>query len=145
MLPDEHGTVLQLGRPLRKDNADLKLQQLFIGSEGQFGLITRCALLVVPRPLSTQLAFLGADSFADCCAILRAARQRLGEILSSFELMDAESVRSVEENVGLASVLQPRPAFSLLVETSGEWQKEEEEASNVWEVIGLMTSSFLFK
>ncbi|KAF1660405.1 UNVERIFIED_CONTAM: D-2-hydroxyglutarate dehydrogenase, mitochondrial, partial [Eudyptes robustus] len=58
-IPDAQGTLLQLGAPLRKDNSDLKLQQLFIGSEGQLGLITRCAILVPPKPKSVQLAFLG--------------------------------------------------------------------------------------
>ncbi|CAD5218025.1 unnamed protein product [Bursaphelenchus xylophilus] len=118
-IPDAQGTLLQLGAPLRKDNSDLKLQQLFIGSEGQLGLITRCAILVPPKPKSVQLAFLGTKSFADCCAVLRACKKMLGEILSSFELMDSESMRCVQENVALESVLDSKPAFNLLIETSG--------------------------
>uniref|UniRef100_A0A915CQB6 FAD-binding PCMH-type domain-containing protein n=1 Tax=Ditylenchus dipsaci TaxID=166011 RepID=A0A915CQB6_9BILA len=34
-IPDEEGTILKLGSSLRKDNADLHLKNLLIGSEGQ--------------------------------------------------------------------------------------------------------------
>ncbi|KAI6221377.1 FAD-binding PCMH-type domain-containing protein [Aphelenchoides fujianensis] len=81
VIPDEHGTILELGSNLRKDNSDLKTYQLFIGSEGQLGVITRASVLVTPKPSSVALAFLGVDSFANCTAILRTAKQHLGEIL----------------------------------------------------------------
>ncbi|KAI6226124.1 FAD-binding PCMH-type domain-containing protein [Aphelenchoides fujianensis] len=127
VIPDEHGTILELGSNLRKDNSDLKTYQLFIGSEGQLGVITRASVLVTPKPSSVALAFLGVDSFANCTAILRTAKQHLGEILSSFELMDAESMRSIKENVGLNSVLQSNPAFNLLIEASGSNQQHDSE------------------
>ncbi|CAD5212593.1 unnamed protein product [Bursaphelenchus okinawaensis] len=127
VLPDAQGTILNLGAPLRKDNADLKLQQLFIGSEGQLGLITKCAILVPPKPKSVQLAFLGTKSFADCCAVLRACKKMLGEILSSFELMDSESMRCVEENVLLESVLTSKPEFNLLIEVAGSSPEHDAE------------------
>ena len=38
------GEVLELNRGLVKNNAGLDLKQLFIGSEGLLGIITRCVL-----------------------------------------------------------------------------------------------------
>lgn len=62
---------------------------------------------------------LGADSFENCVQILRVAKRFLGEILSSFELMDQESMRSIKENVKMDSVLTTNPKFNLLIESSG--------------------------
>jgi FAD/FMN-containing dehydrogenase len=54
-----------LGTNLRKDNSDLKTHQLFIGSEGQLGIITRASILVAPKPTSMNLTFLGLFFIAD--------------------------------------------------------------------------------
>lgn len=59
------------------------------------------------------------ESFDRCREILRTAKQRLGEILSSFELLDAETMRCIKENTGMDTVLSSRPPFNLLIETSG--------------------------
>uniref|UniRef100_A0A183CIK1 FAD-binding PCMH-type domain-containing protein n=1 Tax=Globodera pallida TaxID=36090 RepID=A0A183CIK1_GLOPA len=58
VVPDKHGTVLKLGSNLRKDNTDLHLHKLFVGSEGQLGVITRVQMLTVPKPTSVQCSFL---------------------------------------------------------------------------------------
>lgn len=51
---------MELASGLRKDNFDAPpLKNLFIGSEGQFGVITEVAINVPARPKSSQLAFLG--------------------------------------------------------------------------------------
>ncbi|KAI1726728.1 FAD binding domain-containing protein [Ditylenchus destructor] len=119
VIPDDKGTILRLGSSLRKDNADLHLKNLFIGSEGQLGIITRVAMLVAPRPASVHSAFLGTGSFHKCCEILRTAKQMLGEILSSFELMDSDTLSCIKQNTGMDNVIATNPAFNLLIETSG--------------------------
>ena len=59
VIPDEKGTILSLGSKLRKDSSNVKLHQLFVGAEGQFGIITRASILTPPKPASVQLAVLG--------------------------------------------------------------------------------------
>uniref|UniRef100_A0A8R1EQ26 FAD-binding PCMH-type domain-containing protein n=2 Tax=Caenorhabditis japonica TaxID=281687 RepID=A0A8R1EQ26_CAEJA len=59
VLPDEHGTVLHLGSDIRKDNTSLHTPHLFLGSEGQLGVITSVTMTAVPRPKSVQSAMLG--------------------------------------------------------------------------------------
>lgn len=48
VLPD--GRIIELGKPLRKDNTGYDLKQLFIGSEGTLGIITSVSILVPRRP-----------------------------------------------------------------------------------------------
>lgn len=59
VLPDEHGTVLHLGSSIRKDNTTLHTPHLFLGSEGQLGVITSVTMTAVPKPKSVQSAMLG--------------------------------------------------------------------------------------
>lgn len=47
------GTVLDMLRSLRKDNCGYALKNLFVGSEGTLGVITRVALSLAPKPNST--------------------------------------------------------------------------------------------
>ncbi|KAJ1358567.1 hypothetical protein KIN20_017032 [Parelaphostrongylus tenuis] len=85
VLPTENGTILELGSPLRKDNTSLHTPHLFLGSEGQLGLITRVVMSTVKRPHSVQNVMIGGETFESCCKVLRLARRFLSEILSSFE------------------------------------------------------------
>lgn len=59
------------------------------------------------------------ETFDKCLEVLRAAKQMLGEILSSFELMDGETLRCIKDNTGMTTVLSSERPFNLLIETSG--------------------------
>jgi FAD/FMN-containing dehydrogenase len=74
-------------RSLRKDNTGYDLKQLFIGAEGTLGVITAAVLRLLPRPRERQTAWLGVPSPAAAVALLGRLRERLGETVSSFELM----------------------------------------------------------
>ncbi|VDM55683.1 unnamed protein product [Angiostrongylus costaricensis] len=119
VLPTEEGTVVKLGSALRKDNTSLHTPHLFLGSEGQLGLITHVTMTTVPRPTSVQSAMIGVETFESCCSVLRLARRHLSEILSSFEFLDREAIRLLEETLSLKPILQSNPRFTILVETSG--------------------------
>lgn len=110
---------MELGSRLRKDNTSLHTPHLFLGNEGQLGVITRVVMSAVPKPTSIQSAMLGAETFDACCNILRLARCHLSEILSSFEFLDREAMVVLDEALGLKPILQSNPRFTLLVETSG--------------------------
>ncbi|VDM58991.1 unnamed protein product, partial [Angiostrongylus costaricensis] len=126
VLPTEDGTVMELGSPLRKDNTSLHIPHLFLGSEGQLGLITRVIMSTVKKPASVQSAMIGVETFESCCNVLRLAHRYLSEILSSFEFLDRETTVLLKEVLDLKPILQSNPRFTILVETSGS--NEEHDA-----------------
>ncbi|VDK38716.1 unnamed protein product [Anisakis simplex] len=104
---------------MRKDNTNLHMQHLFIGSEGQLGVICGMSFGVVPKSSCVQVAMLGVESYGKCCEILTLAKRHLGEILSAFEFIDGASMQCLEENKNLKNVLTSNPSFNILIETMG--------------------------
>ena len=66
VLPD--GTVLTSLNKLIKNNAGYDLKQLFIGSEGTLGVITRVVLRLYPQPASIAAAFCGLARLSRRCS-----------------------------------------------------------------------------
>ena len=60
------GRVLSEMTAMRKDNSGYDLKQLFVGSEGTLGLITKAALKCPRAPLDQHLAMVAVDSFDKC-------------------------------------------------------------------------------
>ena len=72
VLPD--GRVFDSLSTLRKDNTGYDMKQLFIGSEGTLGIITKVALSVPRRPTSARTMFLGLRDFDAVPARIAGAR-----------------------------------------------------------------------
>ena len=80
------GTVVSSLNEMLKNNAGYDLKQLFIGSEGTLGVITRVILRLRPVWRSQETALVACRSFADVKALLNLLDERLGGTLSAFEL-----------------------------------------------------------
>lgn len=120
VLPD--GTILNDLSRLRKDNTGYDLKQLFIGGEGTIGMITAVSIHCPQRSKAVNVAFLGVESYDKLLQAFREAKVQLGEILSAFEMMDAES----QELLHQVRPEAKRPLeggqgfpFYCLIETSG--------------------------
>jgi FAD/FMN-containing dehydrogenase len=85
VLPD--GTVLTSLNTMIKNNAGYELKQLFIGSEGTLGIITRLVLRLYPKPACTMAAVCALASYDHVVTMLGNARRALGPLLSAFEVM----------------------------------------------------------
>merc|ERR1719223_2272584 len=86
------GTVVDSLSALRKDNTGYGLPQLFIGSEGTLGVITRLSILCPARPTSINVAFFGCKDFVSVQRTFALARQKLGEVLSAVEFADRKAL-----------------------------------------------------
>ncbi|MFC3167796.1 FAD-binding oxidoreductase [Paracoccus fontiphilus] len=113
------GTVIDGMNKMLKNNAGLDLKQLFIGSEGLLGIITRCVLRLQPQPPAKATAFLGCADTAAVIALLRAARGSLGPMLSSFEVMWPSFFHVMSRATGLGSPLSGEHGAYVILEATG--------------------------
>ncbi len=81
------GRVVSNLRPLMKNNTGYDLKQLFIGSEGTLGIVTRVTLKLRPRHHSLSTAWVAVDRFQNLPRLLRQLERGLGGRLSAFEVM----------------------------------------------------------
>jgi FAD/FMN-containing dehydrogenase len=89
------GTVLDLMTALRKNNTGLDAKQLFVGTSGVFGVVTRAVMRVLPRPAHRSTAFVGVADGPTVLGLLSYLEQRLGDVLSAFEVISAAALAPV--------------------------------------------------
>ncbi|MHA4810739.1 FAD-binding oxidoreductase [Flavitalea flava] len=61
------GEIIWTGANVYKNSTGFNLTQLFIGSEGVLGIITKAVLKLLPRPASTKLLLAGFRNTKDAC------------------------------------------------------------------------------
>jgi FAD/FMN-containing dehydrogenase len=81
------GTVIPAMNRMIKNNAAYDVKQLFIGTEGTLGVITRLVLRLREMPRSTQTAMVACPSFTEVTRFLKHMDGALGGALTAFELM----------------------------------------------------------
>jgi FAD/FMN-containing dehydrogenase len=113
------GTIVSSMNTMLKNNAGLDLKQLFIGTEGLLGVVTRVVLRLQPRPNATATAFCGCGGTSSVVALLARMRGALGPMLSSFEVMWPSFFHFMSEGTGRPSPLKQRHGAYVIVEASG--------------------------
>ena len=115
------GRIVDALSKLRKDNTGYDLKDLFIGAEGTLGVITAAALKLFPRPRSRATAFVGLADPAKALALLRLARDRFGQGVTSFELMPRIGLDFVFAYAPAArDPLRARCAWCVLIEVASQ-------------------------
>lgn len=120
------GRVVSSLNRMIKNNAGYDLRQLFIGSEGTLGVITRLVLRLRERPGSQNVAFVAIDTFDQLTAFLRHMDGALGGGLSAFEAMWQEFYELVTTAPAKSSPPLPHGhAYYVLVESLGANQEHD--------------------
>ncbi|MGB1884851.1 MAG: FAD-binding oxidoreductase [Gammaproteobacteria bacterium] len=127
------GTIVSSLNTMIKNNAGYDLKQLFIGTEGTLGIVTRVVLRLREAPRVHHTAFAGFSDFDQLTRFLRFVDRELGGALSAFEVM----WRDYYELVTTAPAENSRPVpldfpLYLLTEALGTAHDKE---SNVFEQI----------
>ncbi len=113
------GEVLPMNSNLRKNNSGYELKQLFIGSEGTLGIVTRATLRLLPKPKELQLTCMAVDEFKKIPKILRLCNMS-GLILTAFEFFTKDSLELVLRfHPNLKSPFENKSNFYVLVEVEG--------------------------
>lgn len=110
VLPD--GRIWEGLRGLRKDNSGYDLKQLFIGSEGTLGIITRLVLKLHPAPVTGNSMMAVLTDQARLIDYLNLARSIAGDTLVAFELING---------IGYENALKRYPDLRRPLETRADW------------------------
>lgn len=113
------GTVVSSMNHMLKNNAGYDLKQLFIGTEGTLGIVTRLVLALKERPQSLCTALVALDRGENLASLLKHTDRRLGGALSSYEVMWGDYYRAVTEPGGHLAPLDRHHPFYVIVEAQG--------------------------
>ena len=125
------GEIVWTGNKCVKDVAGYSLRDLFIGSEGTLGVITRVLLKLIPQPAAKKTlvaTFAQMDQAAQTVSDIIAAQI----IPCTLEFLDRTTIRCVEEFAQIGLPLDCEAL--LLMETDGHPEVIEAEAAQMAEI-----------
>jgi D-lactate dehydrogenase (cytochrome) len=124
------GQVLDLGRPVRKTSSGYDLKDLFIGSEGTLGVITRLGLRLHPLPahIHTARAFFPSVEQASQAAYEVMAA---GLPVARLELVDDLSLRALNAFLGRQDPERPALFFEFHSSTEAALRAEVDAVVDV--------------
>ncbi len=122
------GTVITSMNEMLKNNAGYDLKQLFIGTEGTLGLVTRAVLRLRPRPRTVKTALVALDAFTDVATLLRRLGAEFEGKLSAFEVMWRNHYHYLTVESGKHPLfLPPDHPYYVLLESEGADDAREEQ------------------
>jgi FAD/FMN-containing dehydrogenase len=123
------GTVVSSMNQMIKNNAGYDLKQLFIGTEGSLGVVTRAVLRLREKPADIATMFVAVDEFGKLAGFLKHMDAALGGGLSAFEVMWNNFYRLVttEPATNQPPISQDYPYY-VLVEAMGADEARTEAA-----------------
>ncbi len=113
------GTVVSSMNRMLKNNAGYDTKQLFIGTEGSLGIVSRAVLRLFPQPASRQNALVAMRGFDDVIEFLGLVRQQLAGSLSAFEVMWGDYYHAVTADGGLRAPLARDHAYYVVFQAEG--------------------------
>src|SRR5256714_8546582 len=125
------GEVLWTGNKCVKDVGGYSLRDLFIGSEGTLGVITKVLLRLIPRPVAKKtmvVTFSAMDHAADAVSAIIAAQI----IPCTLEFLDRTTIHCVEDYAKIGLPLDCEAL--LLMETDGHPAVVAEEATQMQDI-----------
>jgi len=121
VLLDPPGQILDMQQALRKNNTGPDLKQLFVGSSGAYGVITKAVLQVHRVPRQTATALVVPRDQAAVLQLLQTLEQDFPEFLAAFEGISGAALDAVVRHIPdidnpFAS--EPLPDYCVLIELS---------------------------
>ena len=126
-----NGNVLSLGGKTVKRVVGYEIKELFIGSEGTLGIISKVSLRVLPQPEEVITLLIGFKNLLDAGEFI-AKTIGTGIIPRTLEFLDSLCLRIIEENreLGLPADVEAL----LLVEVDGELTSIKRQAEKIVDI-----------
>ena len=82
-----NGDILSLGSNLIKDNTGYNLKDIFCGSEGTLGIITKARIKIFPKPVNESTCFISIANFENVINIFKYVRKNFGDKIERIEFI----------------------------------------------------------
>jgi len=120
------GSIVSSLNGVIKNNTGYDVKQLFTGSEGTLGIVTRAVLRLRPLPRSCNTALVAIDQFEQVAEFLRLMDSALGGTLSAYEVLWNDFYQTIigdgsKHNPPLSTSHQ----FYVLLESTGGHQESD--------------------
>ncbi len=113
------GTIISSMNKMLKNNEGYDLKQLFLGTEGTLGIVTRIVLRLHPKTRSRNCAMLAINDFASVPGVLNYLQAHLGGTLCAYEVMWGNYFQAVTEPGWHRAPMSRDYNFYVLVEANG--------------------------
>ena len=129
------GTIVTSMNEMIKNNAGYDLKQLFIGTEGSLGIVTRAVLRLREKPLEQATVFVAVDDFDKLGLLLKKMDAGLGGALSAFEVMWNNFYTQVTTPPAMSTppISQAHPYYVLIEAMGADASVLERTLTEVWE------------
>lgn len=121
------GTVISSMNQMLKNNSGYDLKQLFIGTEGTLGIVTRVVLKLEEAPTVYSSALVAMEDFEAVTGVLKLMERALGGQLNAFEVMWRDYFRAVTEPGFHQAPMSRDYPFYAVVEAAGADRGADEE------------------
>ncbi len=127
------GTIISSLNTMIKNNAGYDLKQLFIGSEGTLGVVTRLVLRLREAVSEQDTAFVAFDTFDQVTGLLKYVDAALGGTLSAFEVLwhDYYELVTTPPATNRPPVEPTRPFYALVESLGSTGAHENFEATMI--------------
>ena len=115
-----NGEVISSMKKVIKDNSGYDLKQLFIGSEGTLGIVTKVIFKLEEKPESRCSALVALNNYDNVVNLLKFMEKGLSGTLTGFELMWNETYKTMLDSSENYSPLLPGTyLFYVFIESLG--------------------------
>ena len=118
------GSIINSLKRLRKDNTGYDLKQLFMGSEGTLGVITKAVIKLFPIPRNKVTCILALPNIDATVDVLASFRVLTGDNITAFEYLDRNCINLLIKKLELNDIFYKKYEHYALVELSSSRQNE---------------------
>lgn len=131
VLPD--GEIIEVGGKVAKNSSGYSLKDLFIGSEGTLGIITRLTLKLIPLPKRT-VSLLVPFNDLEACIETVSKIIKAKAVPTAVEFMEKEVIEAAEKYLGKSFPDKSADAYLLLTfdgNSAAEIERQTDQAAQI--------------